>query len=273
MTRLLSPVLSLALALPAVPAFAADPPPTPKASPTDEDTARAKELFENGRQLYLDGSYDAAIAAFRESYALSGDPILLYNIFQCYDRLEDYDAAIEYVEHYRAFAPASERDALTEQVESLRRRKLKKQAEAEEEAGAKKEEPRPEERTVAPVEVTPVDQPKQKVYTPLAITFTVITAVAIGIGIGLGVASANRKRDAEDQCAGDPLICPAGAESDVSTSRSLGLGANVTFAIAGAAGIALITVLAVNGTQRRRQKNANARVRVVPSRGGVAVEF
>ncbi len=249
MNRLLAHAIGIALALPPLPLLAADPPPTPLSSPTEADTARAKELFETGRQLFLDGSYEAAVAAFRESYQLSGDPILLYNIFQCYDRLEDFDAAIEYVEHYRAFAPASERDALAEQVESLRRRKLKAQTEAEAEA-EKEEGAREETRS----EVAPIsDRPPQKIYTPLAIAFTAVAAVGVGVGIGLGVAAGNRKSDAADLCMGDPLVCPMEAESDVVASRNLGLGANISFAIAGAAAIGLITVLAVNASKRRKQ--------------------
>jgi tetratricopeptide (TPR) repeat protein len=217
MTRLLTPLLSLGLALPSLPVIAADPPPKPISNPTEADTSRAKELFENGRQLYLDGTYEAAIAAFRESYQLSGDPILLYNIYQCYDRLGDYDGAIEYVEHYRAFAPASERDALTEKVEGLRRRKLREEAEEKERAGRTEEDDR------EPAGPSPagagVDEPTQKIYTPVAIAFTAITAAALGVGIGLGVASGNRKSDAADMCEGEPLICPASSPTSMRAAR------------------------------------------------------
>ena len=76
----------------------AEPPPDPKSNPSAEDLDRAKELFENGKALYSEGSYDAAIAAFKRAYANSGDPVLLYNIALAYDRAGDYDGALENLE-------------------------------------------------------------------------------------------------------------------------------------------------------------------------------
>ncbi|MBT8492954.1 MAG: tetratricopeptide repeat protein [Deltaproteobacteria bacterium] len=52
------------------------------ASPTDSERARAEAQFRQGEAFYKEGLYDQAIAAFRESYRLSGLSELLVNIAQ-----------------------------------------------------------------------------------------------------------------------------------------------------------------------------------------------
>jgi tetratricopeptide (TPR) repeat protein len=262
-------------------ASAAEPPPKPVASPTEADSVRAKELFDNGRELYLDASYESAISAFKEAYSLLGDPILLYNIGQSYDRLDEFDQAIEYFEYYRAYAPASERDALTEKVESLRRRKLKAQSEdtgTSDPDGSASDDPTRDNAMDNPAKTGPTDTQRQRIYTPLAIALTSVTAVALGVGIGLGVASSNRKNDAEALCMGG--VCPVEAQDDLTASRNMAIGADVSFAVTGAAAAGLITVLVINGVKRKRQTAARAQgdrerfqVRATPHRGGGGLAF
>lgn len=288
MTRVQASILSLAISLTSFPAAAFEPPPTPKAAPTAEDDARAKELFANGSELYKGGSYEPAIAAFTQAYALSGDPVLLFNISQAYDRAAKYDEAIEYTEYYRAFAPASERDSLTERVASLRMRKLKAEADA---ASSETTPTRAPAETATDASVTnppsdsrnsegpPPDQaPKQKVFTPLAIVLTAVAAVGAGTGIGLGVASKNRREDAEAVCSsGSPIFCPSTAEADLDASRGFATGADVSFAVAGAAAIGVIIVVAVNASRRNKAQTAHreraqkAGLAVVPQRRGAGL--
>jgi tetratricopeptide (TPR) repeat protein len=279
MRRIHSILLSLSLAAWSAPALAAAPMPTPKTNPTPDDLQRAEELFQNGRTLYQDGSYDGAITAFKSAYELSGDANLLYNIALSYDRMDAFDEAIEYLEAYRALAPAEERDALSEKVDSMRRRKLKAQTDA----GATA----PTGPTPAPVATPSTSAPtdseparkkpaaKDRIYGPAAITLTVITVAAAGVGIGLGIASARGRSSAQDQCnegADGDLFCPDTAEGDIERSRNFAIGADVGFAIAGAAGIALIAVIAAKAAKRKKQKRD---VAWFPSRGGagLALEF
>ena len=86
------------------------------------DTARAKELFDNGALLYDEGNYQAAILAFQESYNLSKAPVLLYNIANGYERLGDLKAARDTLNTYRAVAPAEERAALERRIANLEER-------------------------------------------------------------------------------------------------------------------------------------------------------
>ena len=125
--------LVLGLAVLASPLRAsAEPPPTHTTNPSAEELARARELSENGETLYAEGSYDAAIAAFKSAYEKSGDAVLLYNIALAYDRAGKFDEALEYLEYYRAFAPADERESLAAREDSLRKRRLRAQTEATE---------------------------------------------------------------------------------------------------------------------------------------------
>src|SRR5688500_956745 len=48
------------------------------------DKARAKQLYEQGVSHYNLAEYDAAIAAWKQSYVLSKAPLLLFNIAQAH---------------------------------------------------------------------------------------------------------------------------------------------------------------------------------------------
>lgn len=91
------------------------------ADPAD-DRARAEELFTNGSELYAEGEYEAAITAFRQSLALSGEPALHFNIANCLERTGDLEGARTELNLYRAVAPAEERETLDRRITALDRR-------------------------------------------------------------------------------------------------------------------------------------------------------
>lgn len=259
---------------------AAAEPPSPPTNPSDEDLGRARQLFDNGKRLYLEGSYDPAIAAFNQAYALSGDPLLLYNIAQAYDRADRFDEAIEYFEYYRAFAPPDESEALGEKVDSLRRRKLKAAADAaEDDTEPTPTAPPPDATTPEPSDPAPTpvdDEPdKPRVFGPAAIALTIVSVAGLATGAGLGVTSRRRSDDADGKCNDSPVLCPPEAESDLDASRNLGIGADVSFAIGAAAGVAAIVIIAVNASKRRKSSgtagDASARVSLSPRRGGAGL--
>ena len=271
------------MSLAAVPIARAEPPPTPASNPSEEDLARARELFDNGKSLYLDGSYDPAIAAFKQAYALSGDPLLLYNIAQAHDRAAQYDGAIEYFEYYRAFAPANERAALEEKVESLRRRKIKAQSEEPTEASPTPvdgDESGPADDEIEPLsddgtgDDTATDSSDIRVFSPAAIALTAVAVVGFGTGAGLGVASRRRTGDVNDQCADSPLLCPAGAEADLDASRRFALGADIAFGIGAAAAVGAVVIIAINATRRSKGQAAAgpSRFRVAGHRRGASLQ-
>lgn len=83
---------------------------------------RAREIYENGTELYQEGLYEDAAAAFQESYRISGLHRLLLNVVNCYERLGRYEEAIAVLNRYRAFAAVEERERLRVRLEENRRR-------------------------------------------------------------------------------------------------------------------------------------------------------
>ena len=88
-----------------------------------EDDARARELYENGVILYDEGRYGDAVVAWEEAYRLSpGRHVLLFNIANALERDGQYGRALETLNRYRAYAPASERDTLDRRIRNLEQR-------------------------------------------------------------------------------------------------------------------------------------------------------
>lgn len=95
----------------------------------ESNDVRARRLFEIGRTAYDNALYEDALRYFRESYALSGRPALLYNIGQCADRLRRDDDAIDAFERYLAAQPtAANRAEVETRLEVLRRARAERRA-------------------------------------------------------------------------------------------------------------------------------------------------
>ncbi len=114
MTRIFPLALVLALIAPA-PALADEPPPTP------EQIEAAKKAFGEGKKLHEQGKYGEAIEKFKESYRLSKNPLLLYNIGFTMDEAKEADMALYYYRKFLKEAPADaeQRPAVTERVKVL----------------------------------------------------------------------------------------------------------------------------------------------------------
>jgi tetratricopeptide (TPR) repeat protein len=121
-------------------AHAQDPAPA-----SSED--RAKELYNNGVTLYDEGRYEDAIAAWEAAYELSGKALLLFNIANAWERIGEYDRAIDALSRYRAFAPADEKELLDRRMRNLERRIAERDAATIS---------RPADVVTAPVETAPV---------------------------------------------------------------------------------------------------------------------
>jgi hypothetical protein len=104
----------LALIAPA-PAIADDPPPTP------EQIEAAKKAFAEGKKLHEQGKHAEAIEKFKESYRLSKNPLLLYNIAFTMDEAKEPDLALFYYRQFLKEAPpdAAQRAAVVERVKVL----------------------------------------------------------------------------------------------------------------------------------------------------------
>lgn len=244
-----------------------------------EDGQRGKELFDNGRRLFDEGSYDAAISAFDQAYAITKNPNLLYNIHLAYEKKGDFDKAIEYLDQYRALAPSEEQDELVRARESLQIRKERAASEAAAAAAAEAaNEPAPEEEPAdEPPPPSSVAEPTSdtgaastediKVFGAGPIVATSIAVVAAAAGVGLGLSANNQKDAAEEACSND--LCLDSFDNDATSSRRFALGANVSFGVAGAAALIAVTLVVVNSRRRARSEQA----RVLPAGPGVRVRF
>lgn len=104
-TRLVRcPWLVCALALAAAVSFA------PRAAYADDaetakKTAEAREHYQKGITHYNLGEFDQAIDEFKQAYAISGSPGLLFNVAQAYRLKKDYENALYFYRTYLRLQP------------------------------------------------------------------------------------------------------------------------------------------------------------------------
>lgn len=199
----------------------------------EPDLNRARELFENGRILYDEGSYEQAIVAWEEAYRLSQKPELYYNISGAYEKLGRYREAVDSLDQYRAMAPAGEREALDRRIRALEERMAAAPAPA----------PAP-----APVVVAPAPVVEERNGVPVG-PVILLGAGAVGLGIGgvTGLQAGAALGDVRETCVegNAGLVCPSTAEPAVDKHRSastvsaISLGAGGALAVTGAIWLAV----------------------------------
>lgn len=92
-------------------------------APSEADLEQARQHFMKGRELFEAKDFTGAIDAFKESYRLSRNPLLLYNIGFTLDELGDRNMALFYYKKFLADAPpdAQNRDLVVQRVRALER--------------------------------------------------------------------------------------------------------------------------------------------------------
>jgi len=95
-------------------------------APTKEQLEAAKKAFGEGKQLHDQGKLPEAIEKFKESYRLSRNPVLLYNIALTLDENKQTDNALFYYRKFLSDAPsaATQRKEADERVKTLEKEKL-----------------------------------------------------------------------------------------------------------------------------------------------------
>jgi hypothetical protein len=95
-------------------------------APTKEQLDAAKKAFGEGKTLHDQGKLLDAVEKFKESYRLSKNPLLLYNIGLTLDEAGQKDNALLYYRKFLSDAPqsAAQRATATERVRVLEKEKL-----------------------------------------------------------------------------------------------------------------------------------------------------
>jgi hypothetical protein len=93
-------------------------------APTPAQIAKAKKAFQEGKKLHEQKKLPEAIEKFKESYNLSKNPLLLYNIGLTMDEAGMEDLALFYYRKFLADAPADaqQRDTVSERVKVLEKK-------------------------------------------------------------------------------------------------------------------------------------------------------
>ncbi len=99
---------------------------TASAEPTKEQMEQAKAAFTEGKSLHDQGKLIEAVEKFKESYRLSQNPLLLYNIGFTLDEAGQKDNALLYYRKFLADAPANaaQRKTVEERVKVIEKEKL-----------------------------------------------------------------------------------------------------------------------------------------------------
>lgn len=240
--------------------------------PSDPKVERARELAKNGGELYRDGSYDAAIVAFEAAYELVSDSNLLYNIFLAHEKAGRLEAAADALDRYRAFAPAGEREQLQARSVALRKRAQSDPQPREiipdplddpsrapmiepgldEEPGEADDPTGGESR-----DLEDTDKPAP-LMGPVGWSLGVLSVAALGSGIGLGVGSISKRDEAKLNCEPETTqpLCLSSAADALDASHRMAFGADIAFAVAGAAAIGTVVWVAVRAKKRGGRDSA-----------------
>ncbi len=234
-----------------------------EAAPADAD--RLRDLYARGQAAFDAGSYETAIETFEEAFAIADDPTLLFNISLCYDRLGNYDKALEYLDRYAQRAPEGEQADLERRRASLEARQERATRE-----GTKTVEPEPTTSEPPPAQTPSQDAapPSDRLMSPAAWVFTGIGAAAFGTAIGLGAASLARANGAECENRGGTTLCTERGADDAQASRNLALGADIAIGIGAASAV---VVIAIVGARAAKRNKASKGVAFAPTFGGGAL--
>jgi len=115
-------------AVPSSVAWADEPP------PSKEDLAAAKKAFQEADALYKAGKLPEAIEKLKESYRLSRNAFLLYNIGHAYDQIGQTDMVLMYYQKFLDAAPANApmRPDVQKRVDAIKKEKAAAATEAPE---------------------------------------------------------------------------------------------------------------------------------------------
>lgn len=217
-------LLSVLVAMPVVQAAEAP------AELSAEDEARARQLFENGRRLYGEGSYEAAIVAWEACYDLSKRPELLFNLSNAYERLGDARKALDLLNRYRAEATLTpdEHDRLARKASTLETRV-----------------------NAAPPPPAQVDSKRFTGRDAAGAVIALTGTGALVVGALFGTYALDAREQVRSNCVdtGNGLLCPESAQASIDRAERDGPLSLVALGVGGLGLISGITLIATPGPQ------------------------
>jgi tetratricopeptide (TPR) repeat protein len=218
------------------------------AEPRSEKAAteqRAKDLFAKGDAAYAEGKYEEALAAFQESYDLSGRPQLLFNISNAAERLGKLQEAADALEKYLASGKAKDREIVQKRLASLKERLDKQKKEQDEVARKEEERKREDEERQKRAEQERKKNERRTPEAPPEKPAPVLAYALIGTGSALlvtggvfGILTLGARGEAKDGCKG--ALCSSSAADALDREKTFGLVADIGMAsgiVLGAVGV------------------------------------
>lgn len=176
-----------------------------------DDTARAKQLYEEGVTYYEAGRNEEAVVAWTQAYNLSKKPLLLFNIANAHERLGNLMEAIEALDTYRDYATAEEMVQLDARIYNLELR------------FNELFNPTTPSKTL---EVQTISTESKTNWASISLFSAGGVGFALGAGFGLSAASAGST--ASDLCSTSPdAYCSAAAQQHLKRESSHALIADI----------------------------------------------
>jgi tetratricopeptide (TPR) repeat protein len=202
---------------------------SPLLAQSPEDIEKAAKIFQEAEGHYSLLEYQQALDKYKESYRLSNEPALLYNIAQCYRLLNRNEESIQSYKNFLRLAAAS-----PEQQEVARKFIAELEAKLAQPA------------TTAATQPVPKDEPKPEKPKNIPAFAALGGAGALGVGavvtglLGIGAGIKLQTLQAADDSDPDEII------DTFKQMRALGVTAGVLGGLAVGAGIGGVVLLQTN---------------------------
>lgn len=145
-------------------------PPTEEPAPIGEGRAKVfSETYGRGVEQYKLGAYASAIEAFQAAHAIRPQPRLLFNIAQCYRKLDALDDSIGYFEKYLQADPDTSPEVRAEVQAYLSELRAKQHARAVAQQTSR-------------VIVIAKEKPAPRAYLPLGVVSGVLGLGGLAVG-------------------------------------------------------------------------------------------
>jgi tetratricopeptide (TPR) repeat protein len=241
-----------------------------------DDDKKARELFRLGERHYAAGRYEKAAVLYDEAYRLSGRAELLLASVNTYERMGDYEQAIDYLKQYLEHPRAKNVDMLRERLRRLERaqrerteerRRVRDLEKADEQRARELRRLRQQRRARADEDDGEEAGPSR---TP---AYLLLAGGAVGLAgaIGFGVAANQAGQDAELQCA-DSGLCRSAADDALGRERTFSLLADVS-AVVGLGSAAVGAYLLWKGVEQPTENRRALRIQPKLLKGGLGVVF